>query len=76
MARLAIVWRNPNCMQRLRCWSRVRGNATRRLYLIVESAAAGPSAWQGLPSLEIITARSKAGASQAVQLSAALSANT
>ncbi|MBZ5655601.1 MAG: hypothetical protein LAO56_10025 [Acidobacteriia bacterium] len=55
MARPAIVWRNPNSIPRRRVWNRVKRDASRSLYLVVESAAsAEKSEWKGLPNLEVI----------------------
>ena len=54
MARPAIVWRNPNPVQRCRVWNRAKRDASRSLYLVVESAAAAQKEWKGLPNLEII----------------------
>jgi hypothetical protein len=57
MAMPAIVWRNPNSTQRRRVWNRVRRDALRSLYLVVESAPAQQGDWKGLPALEIIHGR-------------------
>jgi hypothetical protein len=54
MAMPAIVWRNPNSIQRRRVWNRVKREASRSLYLVVESASAQQREWKGLPNLEII----------------------
>jgi hypothetical protein len=54
MARPAIVWRNPNSIQRRRVWNRVKREPSRSLYLVVESASAKEREWKGLPNLEII----------------------
>jgi hypothetical protein len=54
MAIPAIVWRNPNSIQRRRVWNRVKREASRSLYLVVESASPKQSEWKGLPNLEII----------------------
>jgi len=54
MAVPAIVWRNPNSNPRRRVWTHVKRDASRSLYLIVESASAKQSEWKGLPNLEII----------------------
>jgi hypothetical protein len=57
MALPAIVWRNPMCARRVRCWTHVKRNAQRSLYLVLESPASAPRAWDGLPTLEIIQGR-------------------
>ena len=54
MASLAVVWRNPNRVQRRLRWTQVRRNANRSLYLVLESVSARNSTWQGLPTLEVI----------------------
>ena len=54
MAIPAIVWRNPNSIQRRRVWNRVKREASRSLYLVVESASTKQNEWKGLPNLEII----------------------
>jgi hypothetical protein len=57
MAAPVIVWRNPNSIQRRRVWSHVKRDASRSLYLVVESASAKQNEWKGLPNLEIIQGR-------------------
>jgi len=64
MAAPAIVWRNPNSILRRRVWNRVKREASRSLYLVVESASATPREWKGLPNLEII----QGGASAATRV--------
>jgi len=64
MARLSIVWRNPKPAQRLRWWTHVRHNANRSSYFVLESAACGPSHWEGLPTLEVLTKRPAASAAK------------
>lgn len=54
MAVPAIVWRNPTSIHRRRAWTHVKRDASRSLYLVVESASAKQSQWKGLPNLEII----------------------
>ena len=54
MARLSIVWRNAGNRKTVRCWTQVRRDLRRSLYLILESGATGPSAWRRLPTLEIV----------------------
>ena len=63
MAAPAIVWRNPNSIQRRRVWNRVKREASRSLYLVVESESPTQREWKGLPNLEII----QGGASAAVR---------
>ena len=63
MAIPAIVWRNPNSILRRRVWNRVKREASRSLYLVVESASPTQREWKGLPNLEII----QGGASAAVR---------
>ena len=53
MARLAIIWRNPQRVQRHLRWTHVRRGTNRSLYLVLESVSPGKS-WQGLPTLEVI----------------------
>jgi hypothetical protein len=62
MATPAIVWRNPNSIQRRRVWNRVKREASRSLYLVVESASATQREWKGLPNLEIIQGGASAAA--------------
>ena len=52
MAMPAIVWRNPNSIQRRRVWNRVKREASRSLYLVVESGVATVDEWKGLANLE------------------------
>lgn len=54
MASLAIVWRNPNVSKTVRCWAHVKRDPKRSLYIVMESAAAAPGGWQGLPALEVV----------------------
>lgn len=54
MALPAIVWRNPNSVSRCRVWNRAKHDASRSLYLVVESASEEQRQWKGLPNLEII----------------------
>lgn len=54
MARLSIIWRNPGSRKIVRCWTNVRRDPRRSLYLILESGANGPSSWRGLPALEVV----------------------
>jgi len=65
MAAPAIVWRNPNSIHRRRVWTHVKRDASRSLYLIVESASAKQGEWKGLPNLEIIQGGAPAPASEA-----------
>jgi hypothetical protein len=54
MAAPAIVWRNPNAVQRRRLWNQARRDATRRLYIVVRSAPGNQGEWEGLPNLEVL----------------------
>ena len=65
MAMLAITWRNPKHVHRLRRWTHVRRDANRSLYLVLESASAGKPSWDGLPTLEIIQGRAALAANEA-----------
>jgi hypothetical protein len=67
MAMPAIVWRNSNSIQRRRVWNRVKREASRSLYLVVESASAKQSEWKGLPNLEIIQGGASADAREACE---------
>ena len=67
MAMPAIVWRNPNSIQRRRVWNRVKREASRSLYLVVESASAKQNEWKGLPNLEIIQGGANAPARKACE---------
>jgi len=67
MAIPAIVWRNPNSTQRRRVWNRVKREASRSLYLVVESASAKQNEWKGLPNLEIIQGGASATAREACE---------
>jgi hypothetical protein len=58
MARLAVVWRNPNASKTVRCWAHVKRDHKKSLYIVMESAAAAPGGWQGLPALEVVCGRS------------------
>jgi hypothetical protein len=62
MAMPAIIWRNPNSVQRRRVWNRVKREASRSLYLVVESASVAQREWKGLPNLEIIQGGASAAA--------------
>jgi hypothetical protein len=61
MVAVSIVWRNPKHTQRSRCWTHVRSEEDKSLYLILESVIAKPGSWEGLPTLEIIHGRTAAG---------------
>jgi hypothetical protein len=65
MAAPAIVWRNPNSIQRRRVWNRVKREASRSLYLVVESQSPTQREWKGLPNLEIIQGGASAAAREA-----------
>jgi hypothetical protein len=65
MAAPAIVWRNPKTIHRHRVWTQVRRDASRSLYLVVESAPAKRGEWKGLPNLEVIQGRATATAKEA-----------
>jgi len=52
-----IVWRNPKSVKRIRTWTHVRRDDRRTLYLMLESRAAGPTSWEGLPTLEVVQGR-------------------
>jgi hypothetical protein len=65
MAVPAIVWRNPNSIHRRRVWTHVKRDASRSLYLVVESASAKQGEWRGLPNLEVIQGRATATAREA-----------
>jgi len=67
MAAPAIVWRNPNTIHRHRVWTHVRREASRSLYLVVESASAKQGEWKGLPNLEVIRGRATAPAREAAK---------
>jgi hypothetical protein len=67
MARPAIVWRNPNSIQRRRVWTHVKRDASRSVYLVVESTSAKHREWKGLPNLEIVRGGSSATARQATK---------
>ena len=67
MAIPAIVWRNPNSIQSRRVWNRVKREASRSLYLVVESASAKQTEWKGLPNLEIIQGGASATARAALE---------
>lgn len=67
MAIPAIVWRNPNSIQRRRVWNRVKREPSRSLYLVVESASANQREWKGLPNLEILLGGASATAREALQ---------
>jgi len=57
MASPSIVWRNPKPVKRMRTWTQVRRGEQRSLYLVLESKACGPTAWEGLPTLEVVRGR-------------------
>ena len=67
MAVPAIVWRNPNSIPRRRVWNRVKRDASRSLYVVVESVSAKQRKWEGLPNLEIIQGGATAPAREARQ---------
>ncbi len=54
MATPAIIWRNPNIVQRHRLWNQARRDATSRLYIVVRSAPGESGEWEGLPNLEVL----------------------
>jgi hypothetical protein len=54
MALPAIVWRNPQPVQRRRIWNQARHDATCRVYIVVRSGFGEDPEWEGLPNLEII----------------------
>jgi hypothetical protein len=54
MATPAIVWRNPNAVQRRRLWNQARRDTTCRLYIVVRSAPGNEGEWEGLPNLEVL----------------------
>lgn len=60
MAAPAIIWRNPNCVPHVRRWTHVRCDASRSVYLVLESHSHGQTSWSGLPTLEIIRGRATA----------------
>jgi hypothetical protein len=62
MASLQVVWRNPNRARAVRCWAHVRRDSKKSLYIVMESAAAAPGGWQGLPALEVIRGRTAVAA--------------
>jgi hypothetical protein len=70
MATPAIIWRNPNVVQRRRLWNQARHDAECRLYIVVRSTP-GEGEWEGLPNLEIIeggaAARAKSGANRSTR---------
>jgi hypothetical protein len=65
MAIPAIVWRNPNSIQRRRVWNRVKREAFRSLYLVVESGSSERREWKGLPNLEVIQGGASASSREA-----------
>jgi hypothetical protein len=67
MAAPTIVWRNPNSISRRRVWTHAKREASRSLYLVVESTPGNQSEWKGLPNLEIIQGRTTAPATEALQ---------
>lgn len=54
MAAPAIIWRNPQVVQRRRLWNQARRDANGRLYIVVRSTSGDVSEWEGLPNLEVI----------------------
>ncbi len=54
MARPAIIWRNPRCVQPRRLWTHATSDAKRTVYLVAEPVSSAENAWQGLPNLEVI----------------------
>jgi hypothetical protein len=50
----AIIWRNPQVVQRRRVWNQARRDAKCRLYIVVRSTPGDAGEWEGLPNLEII----------------------
>lgn len=65
MARLAIIWRNPQFSQPRRMWIPAASDAKHSLYLIIESASPANNEWNGLPNLELIPGKAKAVAASA-----------
>ncbi len=67
----AIIWRNPNLVQRRRLWNQARRDAQCRLYIVVRSAPGDQGEWEGLPNLEVIeggaAASAKSGAHRNTQ---------
>lgn len=62
MARLAIIWRNPQLSQPKRLCIPANSDAKRSMYMIVESASPASNEWNGLPNLEVIPGKAKAAA--------------
>jgi hypothetical protein len=71
MAAPAIIWRNPNVVQRQRLWNEARHNAKCRVYIVVQSSLGEQNDWEGLPHLEMIeggrAARTNKGQSRSTQ---------
>ena len=67
MAAPTIVWRNPNSISRRRVWTHAKREASRSLYLVVESTSDNQGEWKGLPNLEIIQGRTTAAAIEALK---------
>jgi len=67
MAVPAIIWRNPNSIQRRRVWNRAKRDVSRSLYVVVEAVSAEERKWKGLPTLEIIEGGATASTRQARQ---------
>ena len=67
MAVPSIVWRNPNYVPRRRAWDRAKHDASRSLYVVVESAPDDQRKWTGLPNLEIIQGGALAPARKTLQ---------
>ena len=69
----AIIWRNPNVVQRRRLWNQAKRDAQCRLYIVVRSAPGDQGEWEGLPNLEVIEggaaarAGAKSGANRSTQ---------
>jgi len=54
MALPAVIWRNPDPVERRRLWNRTRKDETSSLYIVVRSGLTQPNEWEGLPNLEMI----------------------
>ena len=61
MARLAIIWRNPQFVQPRRLWTTASISGKRSVYLVAEPVSRTENAWQGLPNLELIRCGASAG---------------
>jgi hypothetical protein len=62
MSSPAIVWRNPQAVQRRRLWNHACTSANARVYIVVRSGSTKENEWEGLPNLEVIDGRSNASA--------------